>query len=237
MEYAFIGLLLVLIPVVSVWTYKKGKKKGTDWLLDILFKSGFNAKAESFKKQNTHIKKGGIVFVGDSITQDYNVYEYYPQYVVYNRGIGGDTTEGLLRRMDESIFELNPEIVVLLMGTNDFGVLNASVEDVFIRMEKIVSLIQEKLPKTKIILQSVYPVNPRIDPISVGLRKNRDIKLLNEKYASINNIIYLDLYAKLIDDEGNLSKDYSVEGLHINATGYEKITSIISQLLKMLKEN
>lgn len=231
MEYIAIGILILTIPIIGYYTYKYGKKAGVDWLLNLLFKSGFDAKVAGFKKQNTFVKKGGIVFVGDSITQDYNVYEYYPEFHVYNRGIGGDTTEGLLKRLDESIFDLEPKTVILLMGTNDFGVLNAQPNDVYIRMKQIIETIQNRLSETKIILLSVYPVNPRLDPTSVGTRNNHNIQKLNKLYQTIPHVQYIDLYDLLKDDEGNLNKDYSIEGLHINQNGYELITKELKKYL------
>ncbi len=230
MEYIIV-ILILLIPISGYFLYKYGKKAGADWLLNLLFKSGFDAKVAGFKKQNSFVKKGGIVFVGDSITQDYNVYEYFPEYKVYNRGIGGDTTEGLLKRLDESIFELEPKTIVLLMGTNDFGVLNANPEDIYLRMKEIIGKIQNRLIDTKTILISIYPVNPKLDPTSVGSRNNSNIKKLNSLYQTIQGIQYVDLYNLLIDEEGNLKKEYSVEGLHINQNGYEIITNEIKKYL------
>lgn len=231
MEYIAIVILILIVPISCYYVYKYGKKAGVDWLLSLLFKSGFDAKVAGFKKQNSFVKKGGIVFVGDSITQDYNVYEYYPEFHVYNRGIGGDTTEGLLKRLDESIFELEPKTVVLLMGTNDFGVLNAHPVDVFERMKIIINTIQERLTETKIILISVYPVNPKLDPTSVGTRNNANIQKLNSLYQSISGVQYINLFDMLKDEEGHLKKEYSVEGLHINQNGYEIITTELKKYL------
>jgi lysophospholipase L1-like esterase len=230
MEYVLI-VLVILFPIACLYIYGYGKKQGMNFLLSLLIKSGFEAKVQGYKKQNQFIQKGGIVFVGDSITQDYNVYEYFSEYTVYNRGIGGDTTEGLLKRMHESIFDLNPSHVIILMGTNDFGVLNSNPQDIFERMKKIVSLIQMKLPDTKIILLSVYPVNPTLDHMSVGQRNNRNIQALNQLYQTIEGINYLDIYNLLIDNQGNLNKDYTVEGLHINQNGYQIITEHIKNHL------
>ncbi len=230
MEYVLI-VLVILFPLACLYIYGYGKKQGMNFLLSLFIKSGFEAKVQGFRKQNQFIQKGGIAFVGDSITQDYNVYEYFSEYTVYNRGIGGDTTEGLLKRMDESIFDLNPSHVIILMGTNDFGVLNAKSKDIYNRMKKVVQLIQLKIPQTKIILISVYPVNPTLDQMSVGGRTNQNIQALNALYQTIEGVSYLNLYDKLLDDKGNLDKTYTVEGLHINQNGYDLITKEIKKIL------
>ena len=75
----------------------------------------------AFHIENVVAKKGGVVFVGDSITDFCNLDTYYPGLEAVNRGISGDTIEGILGRMEESIFELNPSLVVLLGGANNFA--------------------------------------------------------------------------------------------------------------------
>ncbi len=231
-EYIVIAILVISIPLIHQMAFDKGKKKGIDEFLGILFKSGFETKVSTFEKLNDFSEPNGIVFVGDSITQDYNVYEYFKGYNVYNRGIGGDTTEGLLRRMHASIFNLKPKIVIILMGTNDFGVLNASIDDVFERMKKIVAQIHSKDKHIKIILQSVYPVNPDLDGLSVGNRNNTDIIALNRLYQSIEDVTYINMFELLTDAYGRLKKEYTVEGLHINQNGYEVITREIKKYIE-----
>jgi len=232
MPYIIIGFLVIMIPLSSYLFFKRGKKKGMDDFLALLIKSGYDAKVKSFKTQNKIVKKGGIVFVGDSITQDFNVYEYFPDFLVYNRGIGGDTTKGLLERLDVSIFELEPKAVVLLMGTNDFAVLNDDIETIYDRMKEVCKTISMRLPNAKIYLESIYPVNPKMDIMSVGNRKNQHIEKLNELYQTIPNIIYVDLYHALLDENHLLHPKYTVEGLHINHEGYQLISSILKTFIK-----
>lgn len=231
MPYIMIGILVIILPIASLYFFKHGIKKGMNDFLALLIKSGYAAKVKSFETQNKLVKKGGIVFVGDSITQDFNVYEYFPDYLVYNRGIGGDTTKGLLDRLESSIFELEPQTVVLLMGTNDFAVLNDDVQRIFDRMKMIVDTILKRLPETKILLQSVYPVNGELDPMSVGIRHNKDIQTLNLLYQSIEGVTYIDLFQVLLDENGRLNPIYTVEGLHINDEGYLMIKTMIEPYL------
>jgi hypothetical protein len=64
--------------------------------------------------------QGAVVFLGDSITQGWrNLPNEFPGLKVANRGISGDTTRGMLIRLDEDVLALNPRAVVMLMGTND----------------------------------------------------------------------------------------------------------------------
>ncbi|HWA97307.1 MAG TPA: GDSL-type esterase/lipase family protein, partial [Pirellulales bacterium] len=65
-----------------------------------------------------------VVFLGDSITQGWgpDFKGKFPGMKLANRGIGGDTTRGMLIRLDEDVLALNPAAIVLLMGTNDIEV-------------------------------------------------------------------------------------------------------------------
>ncbi len=229
MEPFLIALLIISIILIPIF-YILGKRRSLNIFLRSMLKVGYLFKVTNFKKQNPLVKKGGIVFVGDSITQDYNVYEYFSDLLVYNRGIGGDTTSGLLKRLDVSIFDLNPKTVVLLIGTNDFDLLKSTPNEVYERIKEIIQEIKEKLPKVKIILESVYPVNPTISKLTVGLRNNSDISELNNLLKEIKGVTFINLYDKLIKDN-YLNPKYTTEGLHINEEGYYLITNTLKPYL------
>lgn len=233
MEWVVIGLtlLLVISIVLHRYTFKKGIQKGTADFLEMLLANGFTFKINAFTKQNKFIKTGGIAFVGDSITQDYNVYEYFSEYHVYNRGIGGDTTVGLKTRLDVSVFDLKPKTVILMIGTNDLALLKTTPETVAQNIKEIIEIIKKELPSTKIILQSIYPVNESMSPMTVQPRKNADIIKINQILAQLQQVIYVDVFSHL-EKDGVLNPEYSVEGLHINEQGYEVITNLLKVHLK-----
>jgi lysophospholipase L1-like esterase len=226
--YIYVIILLVIFAAYGIFlAFKKGKQKGADDLLKLFLVNGYDLKVAGFKEQNKSVLKNGIVFVGDSITQDYPLQDFYPWCVVYNRGIGGDTSVGLLKRLNESVFDLEPSKVVLLIGTNDFGVLNAKVSEVAKRINQIVETIHLHLPNTKIILESVYPVNISLSD-SIRYRSNEDIIELNKLLAFTKNVTFVDIASLLMDEDGNLNPQYTVEGLHINAQGYRVISSALA---------
>lgn len=212
-------------------TFLKGKQKGTDEFLSLLLDNGYQSKVKTFNELNKHCLKGGTVFVGDSITQDYNVYEFFHDLCVYNRGIGGDTTVGLMKRLEASVYALEPARVVLMIGTNDFALLDTNSHEVFLNIKKIINEIKSKLPNVEIILESIYPVSKALDPkikmISVGKRDNILIDQTNEMLKTIEGVTFVDLNSILKDVDGNLILEYTVEGLHINELGYQKITSVL----------
>jgi hypothetical protein len=76
----------------------------------------------SFKELNKRAQKGGVVFVGDSITEGFPIDEILQcNKPMYNRGINGDTSIGVLDKLKEEVFDLIPSKVFLLIGTNDLG--------------------------------------------------------------------------------------------------------------------
>lgn len=233
-------LALGIIILNAMTTSKKideAYKKGGNDLFAAILANGWEKKVNDFKEYNKYVKKGGIVFVGDSLTDNYNVYEYYKGLDVYNRGIGGDTTEGLLRRMDESIFELEPSKVVLLIGINDFELVkDSSPNTIYQNILKIIDLIKERLPETEIILESLYPVNKsedkKIDIASVINKDNEKIKEVNNLIKDIKGVTYVDMYSKLVDEKGMLNIAYTMEGLHVNSVGYHVVTKEIRNILE-----
>ncbi len=218
----FLVVVLFLL-VVNYYVFGLGKKKGISDFLNMLFIAGLMGKTEAFRNYNKYSTPGGIAFVGDSITQDFNVYEYFPDKNVYNRGIGGDTSKGVLGRLEESVFGLKPKKVFLNIGTNDLELLDDGIEGIFARVKEIVQKIKDFDQNMEIFIISVYPVNPKVDKMTVGKRSNQEIKRLNDLLKTIENIEYIDIFTKLLSDDGNLAKEYTIEGLHMNQNGYEVI--------------
>lgn len=238
-------IILVLIAYTIILNInfpkkiKEEKEKACNDLFAMMLKGGYEKRVNDFKVYNKTVIKQGIVFVGDSLTENYNVYEYFKGYNVYNRGIGGDTTVGLLKRLKESVYDLDPKVVVLLIGINDFQLVgNSNVDTIFDNVKLIIKNIKENCPNTIIIIESLYPIskeeNPKIDKLSVGIKDNNEILKLNEKLKTIEDINYLDVNTHLQDENGNFKLDYTTEGLHASVEGYTIITEIIKKELNKI---
>jgi len=160
LSYIFLGLailvLILMLQLVYGLIFLDGKNTR---MIKAVVGSAYFARTNEFKIYNRFAKSGGIVFVGDSLTQRYPLSEFYPGLPIYNRGIDGDTTVGLMKRLALSVFDLNPKVVVLQIGTNDLQVANIPKETTIINIQEIVSLIQKPQPTIQIILVSLYPVN------------------------------------------------------------------------------
>ena len=173
------------------------------------------------------------LFLGDSITDFYDLDKYYKDLPVVNSGISGNTTDDILKDMKKRVYQYNPSKVFLLIGTNDLD-LKHSKEDVIGNIEKILEEIKSNRPKAELYLESIYPVNHDIRRNNAGNRKNSDIKEINEKledYCEDNDITYIDMYDLLKDDDDNLKEEYTKDGLHLSDKGYEVVTKEIKQII------
>lgn len=177
-----------------------------------------------------------IVFLGDSITDYYPIDEIFLDLPIINSGKAGYKTTDILEEMDTLVYQYNPTSVYLLIGTNDFikETDENQVEEVENNIVKIVENIKKNRSKTKIYIESIYPVNRNVNPTSVADRDNEEIQEVNEflkKYCDDNHYTYIDLYHSLTDDDGNLYKKYTNDGLHANEIGYGRISQILLEYL------
>ena len=157
-------------------------------------------------------KNAKIMMLGDSITDRGLWGELTKRDDIVNRGINGDTTEGLLHRLDA----LNPHIqkAYIMIGVNDI-LMGKSVTKIFSNYVKIINILKSK-NITPIVESTLYVVKGT-PPLY-----NKKIKKLNKllkDYASKNGLKFLDLNAKLAPN-GYLEKRYSLDGLHLNGNGY-----------------
>ena len=163
-----------------------------------------------------------VVFFGDSMTDRGDWHKLFPDVRLVNRGIGGDTTLGLLQRLDQ-VIALNPPKIFLMIGTNDLC-YNRSITDTLKNYDRILSALQTALPHTQIYVESVLPFNDTIFP-SRYLRTNTNINRLNggiQQLAAAHHLPYLDIVGDFSDKNGRLPAGETVDGLHLNQQGYEK---------------
>ena len=187
---------------------------------------------ETFKILNENAKLHANVFFGDSLTDFFPVQDFFPLETIYNRGIAGDTTSDLLKRI-ENIVELQPSKVFVQIGTNDLGKFR-SPKHVIKNIEKIYQVLLKEVPNVTIVAISLYPISRRkmwLSPIIVGIRSNKQIRKTNEMLKELTakyNIPYLDMYTTLSDTKGRMNKAYTLEGLHISGVGYQVIAKEIT---------
>jgi lysophospholipase L1-like esterase len=170
-----------------------------------------------FKENSENITNDSYIFVGDSLTDSNEWSESFPNAKVLNRGVINDTTNGVLDRLENIVIN-KPKVIFIMIGTNDLGA-GKDAKTTFNSYEKILAKIKEVSPNTQVVIQSLIPVEEEL----IGAKRNSEITLLNDQlreYAAKNHIEYVNLYS-LFENNGQLDKRYTNDGVHINANGYE----------------
>lgn len=161
--------------------------------------------------------KADIVFLGDSMTYYGDFSSVFPDKVVCNLGLRGDTIQGMIDRV-EQVKMLEPKVVYLLAGIND------EVCDLDGFREKYKSLINQLLrqvPGANIIIQSLMPVNDIQFKISCNNRQIIVINKVIEDLCCDNSIRYMDLFT-IYQKDGLLPEHMTMDGIHLKRSAYEK---------------
>lgn len=180
--------------------------------------------------QNTPKRPGSIIMLGDSLTEGGRWSEVLPHLNILNRGIGGDTTSGVLARLDE-VIRHRPSKIFLLIGTNDIA-LGLTPNEVFEGIAKIIERIQIELPTTELFIQSLLPVNS-MKP-AFFTHNNKGVLAVNKylsNYCSTTGLPYIDLHSRFVDINGDLNVRYTNDGLHLLGEGYKVWIEVLKKYL------
>ncbi len=160
-----------------------------------------------------------IIFLGDSITDECEWAELLENPHIKNRGISGDTTIGVLNRLD-NILESKPQKIFLMVGINNFIYYKQPVEELVADYKKMIAEVQNKSPTTKLFIQSVLPVNKT--KYKSGVDNNNIMKLNSRlrELATEFSLPYIDVFSHLADSENQLDSRYTQDGVHLNGQAY-----------------
>lgn len=188
-----------------------------------------------FFTENRRVEAGHVLFVGDSITDGCDLDRYYPDLAAYNRGIAGQTADDLSHNMSGCVYDLNPSLIVLLVGTNDYQRCPAhSNEHILSVYRKILDGIQAHLPDVPVLVQSVYPIS------DVSFHKHYryghgHIEALNAALSAMAaeyGYRYADVYSLLTVGDEEMNPAYSDDGLHPNDEGYRVISAYLTPIIE-----
>jgi lysophospholipase L1-like esterase len=230
----FAGVLALAVAAAAVWFFAfhlpdvREKKERQQIVADY-----YAMKVAMYAQENEKYEdyEVDVAFLGDSLTDGYDLERYYPQFVTVNRGIGGDTTFGLEKRMQVSVYDLKPKVVVMLIGANN-------LHNMFDNYENLLIGLRDNLPETKVVLVSLTSMGMDWAHMNqLAAYNNVKIKLLAEKYG----YSYVDLYAALFNLEtGEIRAEYTTDGGHQTHEGYEvftaNITPVVTALLNTWEE-
>ena len=155
---------------------------------------------------------GGVVFLGDSITEGGCWSEFLPELPVRNRGISGDTTQGVLDRLDQ-VTRCRPNKLFVLIGTNDLG-NGIPQRNITKNVATLIDTVRRDSPGTRVYLQAVFP---RAKRYSARLQR------LNAAYrelAADRGVTFIDLWSVLADERQEIRGEFSNDKLHLTGPGY-----------------
>jgi len=161
------------------------------------------------------ITNDSIVMLGDSITQNCEWSEFYPNKRLLNRGLGYDTALKMKARISSNI-NGKPQKVVLMVGINDLGFGRSPLE-IQQDYRDIVRQILKLVSPDNLLLVSVLPTKSSKAP-DIAIRDvNMRIRKISEEYKCK----YLDLYSKF-STSGTMNNEYYIEDkVHLSALGYK----------------
>lgn len=229
----------MLILLLATAAPAQDTKKQNDAINPVPRAGGWMKRHESM---NARVEKGDVdvVFIGDSITQGWegsgkNVWaKFYGKRNAVNLGIGGDRTQHVIWRLDNGNLKgIAPKAAVIMIGTNNSG--SNSPEEIAAGVTAIVRQLQDKTPKTKILLLATFPRGAT--PADPKRQVNEKSNAIVAKLASDENVSYLDIGPKFLGEDGSLSKEIMPDLLHLSEKGYTIwAESIEAELAKLMGE-
>jgi len=194
-----------------------------------------------------------VVFMGDSITDIWNLAEAFPGKPYVNRGISGQTTPQMLVRIYPDVIDLKPAAMVVLAGTNDIA-QNTGPETITMIEENLMAMTElAQKHGIKVILCSLTPVSDYTimtpgrgaPPLAPGAtpahriqtigRPPADILRLNawmKTYAASVGAMYCDYYSAVVDPAGFFKEGFSNDGLHPNAQGFQLMAPVVEAAIE-----
>jgi lysophospholipase L1-like esterase len=174
-----------------------------------------------------------VVFLGDSITQGWGggLGAAFPGVKVANRGIGGDTSRGVLLRLEEDVLSLDPAAVVLLIGTNDLEE-GATPEVIAGNLKLILSRLEEHDPRMPIVLCQIFPSS------ATKKRPPEKVETTNALYLEAvkgdPRVTYLETWPLFASASGDAPLDEFPDLLHPNEVGYAKWAAALRPIFATL---
>lgn len=172
--------------------------------------------------------KDEIIFLGNSITDIGEWAEIWNNIHVKNRGVSSDNTFGVLARLDE-VLSSRPAKIFIMIGINDIA---RNIPDTVIlkNYQKIIDRVAKESPATQLFVQSILPVNKAFADFKNHQNKDEHIIWANthlQTYCNEKHIRFVNLYPYFLDENNQLSKQFTNDGLHLNGNGFMNWKSIL----------
>jgi lysophospholipase L1-like esterase len=237
-----LSLNLILIPIGSVYlirwaevsrtrhvetkqgqqTFQSARARGDDFVSTL----DYQWQERLFEEEP--IQNGAIVFLGDSLTEAGNWQHVWRGRIpepILNRGLVGDTMEGVIARLEE-VTRHRPRKIFIMIGINDLSFEQKKPDDLVKQYVSLLHEINEKSPGSQAYLQSLLPVRGE---------QNTAVKAVNKRLSELadgKNVQYVDIHSRMTDSQGMLREDWTFDGVHIRAIAYQTWRDQVWPLVK-----
>ncbi len=185
------------------------------------------------------------VMYGDSRAQDWPTGAVVSGYRIVNRGIGAQTTAQVLGRFDAHVVTERPSVVIIQVGINDLKAIPlfpSEEEGIVANCEMNIQEIVDKSRAigARVVLSTVFPVG-RVPIERLPVWSDRipaSVLEVNEFIGSLAgpDIVVLDGWTILANEQGQMRPEYSLDTLHVNALGYEALNTELEAVLEQLNQ-
>ncbi|HEX4877459.1 MAG TPA: family 20 glycosylhydrolase, partial [Chitinophagaceae bacterium] len=186
---------------------------------DSLFSTYYHQRYSLF--QSLPVTKGDILFIGNSITDGAEWSELFADLRIKNRGISGDMSAGVLKRLDE-VVKRKPAKVFLMIGINDLA-RGISADSVVKNILLATAWLKQESPSTQCYVQSILPVSDHFSKFSGHTSKTDAVLKVNNslsRAAATGHFTFVNLYPSFCNSAGKLDEKYTNDGLHLTGEGY-----------------
>ena len=185
-------------------------------------------------------RRGGLLFLGDSLTEEFPFGELLPEFPIVGRGYSGDTASMLRERLPYTCTPYAPAAVFLQAGINDLQ-RGASPEETARSVGEALDAVRALCPEAKLHLLALYPVNCSSEKFAIfrpkALVKSEALALIGrtnallERAAAARGAEFHDFGDVLRDGGGELREEFSCDGLHLTVEGYHSLSEALRPAL------
>ncbi|WP_339249862.1 GDSL-type esterase/lipase family protein [Paenibacillus sp. FSL P2-0136] len=220
-----------------------------DEMMEIQWQREKEEKVKKYSILNTLALKGQTVMTGSSLMEFFPVNELQQTLekltVIYNRGIAGYVTRELLEVLEVCVLALAPSKLFINIGTNDISSADGEykLEKLLANYNEILTRIRERLPECKVYVMAYYPVNAKAEfpGMDEEMRENYFRTRTNAALLEANSAVeqlagkhgyeFINVNEGLMDAEGNLKEEYTMDGVHMYANGYSVVLDNLKKYL------
>lgn len=219
-------VLFLVVAVLFVFAFMYARDNN---LLENVFHIKPQIKVK-VKEKEVKTMDYNYLFIGDYHTDGLEFDDFYKPYVKVSDN--DYTTSLILDDLRSYIYVYNPTHVFIELGSNDLVDEN-SISEMVNNLKRIVRGIQNNRSMATIYVESLYPVNDKIEgfnsDISIELIKKANIEI--ESMCKSLNVLYIDMYNEL-SEEDLLKEDYTNDGVKLNEDGYKKVYKVINRYIE-----